>query len=410
VIQVRVPLESLCTRISSGGTPSRRAAEYFTTDLAGHLWVKSKELLDRPIENTEERISDAGLKNSAAKYFPPNTVLVAMYGANVGQLAWLRKPATLNQAICGLIVDGAKADWRYVFYALLLHRNDLIVQAQGAAQQNLNSDLIKRFGIPLPPLPAQREIAETLMAYDELIENDLKRIPILEEMIRALYREWFIDLRFPGHDGVRHVPSSIGPIPENWTVVAFTELADVLSGGTPKTDVSAYWGGAIPFFTPRDATDTFYVNDTEKSLTELGLSKCSSSLFPADTVFITARGTVGKVALPSVAMALNQSCYALRGKDGISQRFLHQLVLQQVDFLRTNTGGATFETIVVDTFRCMQVVKPPADLVARFESAVAPMFDTAKALGARIAMLRHTRDLLLPWLLSGRAKPGGRVE
>ena len=87
-------LESVCKRVSSGGTPSRKNAEYFTKAPSGHLWVKSKELLDCAIEATEEHITDAGLNNSSAKYYPPNTVLVAMYGANVGQLGWLRKPAT----------------------------------------------------------------------------------------------------------------------------------------------------------------------------------------------------------------------------------------------------------------------------------------------------------------------------
>ena len=109
-----------------------------------------------------------------------------------------------------------------------------------------------------------------------------------------------------------------------------TELAEVLSGGTPKTNKQEYWNGTIPFFTPRDAPECFYVQDTDKHVTELGLSKCNSQLYAPETVFITARGTVGKVALPSVPIAMNQSCYALRGTAGVPQRFL---------FLMTPAGG-----------------------------------------------------------------------
>lgn len=152
--------------------------------------------------------------------------------------------------------------------------------------------------------------------------------------------------------------------------------------------------------------DCFYVQDTVKHTTELGLSKCASELYPPDTVFITARGTVGKVALPSVPMAMNQSCYALQGKPGFSQRFLFLMTLQQVDYLKTNTGGATFDTIVVDTFRRMKVVKPVNDLVARFTNKTDGIFDQVNTLQRQIHCLRQTRDLLLPRLISGQIEIG----
>jgi type I restriction enzyme S subunit len=256
--------------------------------------------------------------------------------------------------------------------------------------------------VNVPPLPIQRRIAGILSAYDELIENSQRRIKILEAMARALYREWFVHFRFPGHESVPRVPSPLGEIPQGWEVKPFTDAADVLSGGTPKTDVADYWDGDIPFFTPRDAPGCFYVNDCEKHVTDLGLSKCASSLYPPDTVFITARGTVGKVALPSVPMAMNQSCYALHGKLGISQRYLFLLTLQQVDYLKTNTGGATFDTIVVDTFRRMQIVKPPHVVIADFAKEVDAMFEEVNTLQRQIQTLRRTRDLLLPRLLSGQ--------
>jgi type I restriction enzyme S subunit len=288
-------------------------------------------------------------------------------------------------------------------------------KAIGAAVPGINLGILKELPVVLPPLPVQRRIAGILSAYDELMENSQRRIRILEAMARALYREWFVHFRFPGHEKssspagrgggegrAKLVTSPLSDIPQGWEVKPFTEIADVLSGGTPKTDVAEYWNGEIPFFTPRDVPACFYVQDTDKHVTELGLSKCASELYPPDTVFITARGTVGKVALPSVPMAMNQSCYALRGKPGIPQRFLFLMTLQQVDYLKTNTGGATFDTIVVDTFRRMEVVKPAREIIARFARQTDAIFEQVNTLQRQIQNLRRTRDLLLPRLLNGQ--------
>lgn len=291
--------------------------------------------------------------------------------------------------------------YAYCFRTTLI-RQALTAYGGGTNISNLNQDILGALEVPAPPPDVQRKLTSILTAYDDLIENNQRRIRILEEMARRLYREWFVYFRFPAQENHPRVASSVGEIPRGWSCVSFTSLADVLSGGTPKTETSEYWDGEIPFFTPRDAPGDFYVSDTDKHISELGLSKCASALYPADTVFITARGTVGKVALPAVPMAMNQSCYALRGKEGIPQRFLFLMTLQQVDYLRTNTGGATFSTIVVDTFNRMQVVKPPQELIRRFERLVDGLFNQVRTLHMQTKNLRRTRDLLLPRLLSGQ--------
>ena len=310
----------------------------------------------------------------------------------------------LGQRLYHFRPDPTKLDADFLLYSLL--SSDLQRQIKGfgsgSTVEHMRLEDIPALELNVPPLPVQRRIAGTLSAYDDLIENSQRRIKILESMARALYREWFVHFRFPGHENHPRVASPLGEIPEGWEVRPFTELAEVLSGGTPKTDVAEYWNGIIPFFTPRDAPDCFYIQDTEKHITNLGLAKCASALYPPDTVFITARGTVGKVALPSVEMAMNQSCYALRGRFGIPQRFVFLMTLAQVDYLKTNTGGATFDTIVVDTFRRMEVVKPPLGVVSNFTGRVDALFDQINTFERQLRNLRRTRDLLLPSLLSGQ--------
>lgn len=298
-----------------------------------------------------------------------------------------------------LLSDEVDLNWAY--YQLI--NFDINKIDSGSAIPSTSREAFYQIPVLLPPLLIQRKIAAILSAYDDLIENNTRRIAILEEMAQALYREWFVHFRFPGHEKNGMVKSALGLIPEGWEVVRFTDIADVLSGGTPRTTTPEYWNGAIPFFTPKDVDASFYAIETEKSITELGLKACNSKLYPKNTVFITARGTVGKVVLSAVDMAMNQSCYALQGRDGFDQLSIFLMLTNCIDQLKQNAHGAVFDTIIVDTFRMLQVVKPPLALTNAFRSIASPIFETVLNLLNKNAILRKTRDLLLPKLISGEA-------
>ena len=171
----------------------------------------------------------------------------------------------------------------------------------------------RRMSITATDVFTQKKIAAILSAYDDQIENNKRRIALLEKMAEEIYCEWFVRFRFPGHDQVKMVKG----VPEGWEQKPSIEIFEVLSGGTPKTDVSRFWGGELPFFTPKDAGTNIYVLDTEKTITEKGLESCNSRLYKKDTIFITARGTVGKIVLAHRDMSMNQSCYALLPKTEI---------------------------------------------------------------------------------------------
>ncbi|MGH2478658.1 MAG: restriction endonuclease subunit S, partial [Ktedonobacteraceae bacterium] len=232
----------------------------------------------------------------------------------------------------------------------------------------------------------------------------------LEETARLLYQEWFVQFRFPGYEQVRMVESALGMVPEGWEVVNFFDIADILSGGTPKTTVSEYWNGDIPFYTPKDAPASFFVIETEKSVTEAGLKSCNSLLYPKNTVFITARGTVGKIALNAVDMAMNQSCYALEGKENISQFFVFMHIKDCISHLKQVANGAVFDTIIVDTFKQLKVVKPSLSLIDRFTATLQPLFGLILNLTWCNSILRRTRDKLLPKLVAGEIDVSGWVE
>jgi type I restriction enzyme S subunit len=234
-----------------------------------------------------------------------------------------------------LSVDIKIANPLFVYYYVSspASRERIIREAMTTGVPKINLEYLRRFPISLPPLSTQKKIAAILSAYDDLIENNTRRIKILEEMAQTLYHEWFVKFRFPGHEQTKMVDSELGLIPEGWEVVSFADIADILSGGTPKTKIPEYWNGDIPFFTPKDTPESFYVTQTEKSITTLGLSKCNSKLYPKNTVFITARGTVGKAVMTAGDMAMNQSCFALKGKYTINQYFVFLTIKNYVEYL-----------------------------------------------------------------------------
>ena len=180
-------VESICQRVTSGGTPSRRRPDFYAE---GSLpWVKTKELDDGWVMSTEERITYDASKLSSAKLLPANTILMAMYGATVGKLGLLSTPMTCNQACCALIVDESKAAFRYVFYQLLANRSQIRKLATGAAQQNISGELIRKLELPLPPLPTQAAIAEVLGALDDKIDLNRRTIDITHELCLALFQK-----------------------------------------------------------------------------------------------------------------------------------------------------------------------------------------------------------------------------
>lgn len=183
------------------------------------------------------------------------------------------------------------------------------------------------------------------------------------------------------------------------TEVGFTEMIQILGGGTPKTGESSYWNGDIPFFTPKDVGFP-YTLTTEKTITEEGLAHCNSRLYPINTVFVTARGTVGKVGLPGVPMAMNQSCYALVGKD-THQLLVYFYTLKAVDRLKHKASGAVFDAITTRDFEPENIMKLSDDDTKAFLDVAEPIYQAVLNNSIENLRLSELRDSLLPKLMNG---------
>lgn len=331
----------------------------------------------------------------------PGDIVVARTGATVGYAKLIREPvdAVFASYLVRFRVDPAKAESAYVGRLVESNVYKAFVQSRigGAAQPNASAPVLGSFEFALPSRHSQSRIADILSAYDDLIENNRRRMALLEDGARQLYREWFVRLCFPGHEHTRITNG----VPEGWEKTTAYSAMEVLSGGTPKTTVPDYWEGEIPFYTPKDATDTAYVLQTERAITELGLKNCNSRLYELNTVFISARGTVGKLNLAPRPMAMSQSCYALIGKGRVTQLFLFCALKEAIEHFKQHAVGAVFDAIVVDTFKLIPFIVPDEKKVRLFEEAAAPMFRQVANLMEQHEKLRAARDLLLPRLMSG---------
>lgn len=308
------------------------------------------------------------------------------------------EPTTFESHLIRVRLDETRCCPRYYYYLFKLPDNPIKTIVNQCAQAGIRGSELQKIKVPLPILAEQHRIASILSAYDNLIENNNKRIRLLEQMAENLYKEWFVRFRFPGHEKAEFENG----LPKGWSEEVASDVIDVMSGGTPKTEREDFYGGEIPFYTPKDADDSIFVYSTITSITKEGLTHCNSQLYPVNTLMITARGTVGKLSLLAVPMAMNQSCFALSFKDRNNPYYLYYSIKKEVSKLKKMANGGVFDTIIVKTFDHLKVVLPNNELLGVFEKKVSTILGQIKYLQRQNSLLSRQRDLLLPRLMSGK--------
>lgn len=294
--------------------------------------------------------------------------------------------------------------YAYCFRTRLI-RQALTAQGGGTNINNLNQDILNALEVPLPPLPVQQRIAGILSAYDELIENSQRRIKILESMARALYREWFVHFRFPGYENHPRVTSPLGEIPQGWEVKTVADAFVISGGGTPSRKEYEFWtGGTIQWYSPSDLTGagTMFMDDSSDHINERGLAQSSARMFPARSVMLTSRATIGAIAINTHPACTNQGFITCLPNKRVPLYFLYHLLTENVPTFQRMASGATFKEISRGVFKAIEFLQPPDALVGHFETIATPMAEQVLALQRQIQNLRRTRDLLLPRLLSGQ--------
>ncbi len=286
-----------------------------------------------------------------------------------------------------------KLNNRYLYYALQPKLELLKSISTGAATKFLTLTLLKDLDLKVPSLPIQRKIASVLSAYDDLIENNTRRIEILEEMVQRIYREWFVHFRFPGHEKVEMVDSELGPIPEGWKIVELVGACDLVMGQSPKSEYYNDEGKGLPFhqgvtdFSSRFPTNRLYCT-IENRIAEAG------------DILFSVRAPVGRINLTTQKIVIGRGLSAIRSKMGY-QAFMFEQLKEKFQEEDSIGGGTIFKAVTKSDMQNIRLLQPEDALIQRFESNVKPVFRLVENLSFKNVNLRHTRDLLLPKLVSG---------
>lgn len=420
-------LADVCERVSVGYVGP--TSEYFCEPSEGVRMLRSQNVRPGKMELNDVKYVRREFHHKNKKsQLKAGDILFVRVGQNRGDCCIV--PEGAGELNCANIVfarpQRALGAFLGFYFRSFIGQQQLRSISTGSAQGVLNTGAIASLKVPVPTDDEAQRIASVLGALDDKIELNLRMNATLEAMARALFQSWFVDFdpvraKLDGRKpaGLDHATaelfpaafqeSSLGPIPLGWEVCPLFDKIQLLSGGTPRTSEPTYWDGDIPWYSVRDApseTDVWVIR-TDKHVSKLGIANSAAQVFPEKTTIISARGTVGKLALTAVPMAMNQSCYGVRGIPGYGDYFTYYSLSEATAQLQQRTHGTVFDTITTETFKTLDCVFPTPNITAAFDKLVEPLLVQIRANLHQSRTLAALRDMLLPKLLSGEltAKP-----
>ena len=339
-----------------------------------------------------------GIRGYTAEYnFEGECIIIGRQGAKCGNIHYFNgKGYMTDHAIVG--VSKKEHDSRFLSYALTtLDLNRLSGQA---AQPGLAVSMLKKQKIQLPSSENQFKIAEIISIYDKLIENNNKRIKLLEQIAENLYKEWFVRLRFPGYEDTEFEDG----MPRGWVREKIGLHYNTCSGGTPsRTHEEYYTEGTIPWVKSGEIKDGIIIH-TDECITEAGIKGSSAKLLPQGAVVMAMYGVnIGMLAYLDSEMTCNQACCVFNDKNEINSRhYLFHYLYSIRDYLLLIGFGAAQQNLSQDLIKKVKIVIPPAELIKEFDKQKEPLYQTIRALMMQNDKLIKQRDALLPRLMSGK--------
>ena len=271
----------------------------------------------------------------------------------------------------------------------------------GSSQKALTISALKNIKVSLPPRSVQDKIVEVVSAYDDLIENNQKQIKLLEEAAQRLYKEWFVNLRFPGHENTKIVDG----VPEGWNECTVESFGTVITGKTPPTSNKEYYtNGKVPFVTIPDMHNVVYPLKTEKRLTIEGAQTQKNKYIPPNSVMISCIGTVGLVSIATEVCQTNQQINSIILNNEDDLYFFYESMLRMKDLLDgLGSNGATMTNVNKSKLEKLIIISPSKDIVKQYNDVCKPLFESALNLSRKNVYLKNMREALLPKLMSGEA-------
>ena len=331
------------------------------------------------ITRTSETMDELGMSSVALKDYPNAT-----YNGFTKRL----RPKTdrVNPRYIGYYLRTPKFRGQFMAFSTMTTRASLA-----------NNDLLN-MEVELPSMEIQHRIATILSRYDSLIENYQKQIKLLEEAAQRLYKEWFVDLRFPGHENTKIVDG----LPEGWEKKKVKEVCDTTSGGTPSRSKTEFYTGDILWVKTKELNDDF-IFDTEEKITEDAIRNSSAKMVPSGSILMAMYGaTIGKLGIATKELSCNQACCVfLLPEDSTLRLYLYNWLLNSRTLLISMGKGAAQPNLSQDMIKNLEVVVPSSCMLAKFDSKVKPLYRIMSYHSSQLRLLTEARDRLLPKLMSG---------
>ncbi|NOQ25228.1 MAG: restriction endonuclease subunit S [Bacteroidales bacterium] len=348
------------------------------------------------VNKYSQTYSEKGLAQS--KLWNKGTLCITI-AANIAETAILGIDACFPDSIIGFIPYPKKADVRFVKYQFDLIKKHLQSISQGTTQDNLSQGKLLRFDFKAPLILEQLRIADILIGYDELIETNNRRIAILEQTAEQIYKEWFVRMRFPDYENAVFEKG----IPTDWEIKTIKDFGKVVTGKTPSTSESRYYGGKYPFIKTPDMHGNIFALQTEETLSEDGFNSQKSQKLPANSISVSCIGTGGVVAITTTECMTNQQINTIILKDKKALEFLYFACNGLKTMIEMfGSTGATMTNLSKGKFEKLKLIKPSNDLIEDFSKITKSMFSQIRNLMVQQVNLKQTRDLLLPRLISGK--------
>jgi len=330
--------------------------------------------------------------------------IVMCEGGEPGRCAiWKNQaPSMMIQKALHRIRAKEKIDSLFLFYALLNkglqgHYDGYFT---GAAIKHLTGEKLAQVEVTLPQYSTQRKIAAVIEVYDDLIENNLKRIKLLEEMAHITYEEWFVRMKYPGHETA--IFDEETGLPKSWTKNKISDIGAVITGKTPSTSNEDFYGSDVPFIKTPDIAKAPYVINTDQSLSKLGADSQLNKYLPKNSLVVSCIGTAGEFGFVSEPSQTNQQINAIKFNKDSFVFYMYCFAKHLKPLLEAlGSNGATMTNVNKSKFEGIDVVIPNEDLLQDFNELTKNSFESILTLQKKNKLLKEARDILLPRLMSG---------
>ena len=375
-----------------------------------YKYIRARDIKNGVINADELVCISDEVKQKISKYIVcSNDIVITIVGASIGDVAYVTPQfdgVNLTENAVRLTKFKSQINPHYIFYILNSPEYHMLMQriAAGAAQPKMGIYKVEAIEVAIPSIQIQNQIVEILSRYDSLIENYQKQIKLLEEAAQRLYKEWFVDLHFPGHENTKIVDG----VPEGWKKNTINDVCTLItSGSTPSRNKNSYWeDGTIRWVKTKELLDS-WILDTEEYITQEGYNNSSTKLFPANTILmaIYASPTLGRLGILSAECCCNQAALGLIADEKvISWQWLFWKLYELRDEFNAIARGAGQQNISGIVVKNKEIVIPAKRVIDGFTSVVSTMFEQQKNLQLQIRILTEARDRLLPKLMNGEIK------